>query len=97
MKGLLLRLTWTRRTALCQRQLVLFFGGVIVLLHLNPWGACLAIPILKLSQVLAIGVCHRSQEIIAGNRLTIMALKVEIHSFAEAVFTQKSLIHPNNF
>ena len=62
-------------------------------LHLHPWRTRLTVPMLKLTQIPAVRIGHRHSKIIAGHCLTIVACKVQIHSFAKAIDSQKRLIH----
>ena len=56
----------------------------------------MAIPILKLSQVFAVCISHRHQEIIAGHCLPIMALEIQIHTLTETIPTKQGLVHPDH-
>ena len=72
------------RAALRKSQAVGVLLRVVVLADGQARRACLAVPALELAQVGTVGVLHRLDKVVAGHRLAIMALEVQVAALAEA-------------
>ena len=83
--------------ALGERQHILLAGLVVMFLHLHSGRSCLAVPVFKLSEIASICISHCRQEILAGNRLAIMALEIQIHTFSKAINAKQGLVHTHHF
>ena len=59
-------------------------------------GTGLMVPALELAQIGSVGIGHRRHEIVAGHRLTIVALEIKIHAAPETVPAKQGLDHPNH-
>ena len=56
----------------------------------------LSVPPLELRQVHAVGVRHGGAEVVARDRLPVVALEIEIHPLAESGRAEKGVVHPND-
>ena len=68
-----------------------------VLTHCHHRRTGLAIPPLKGTEILPIGIGHGINKIVAGDGLAVMALKIQIHAFSEPGFTQHAIEHADHF
>ena len=57
----------------------------------------MAVPQSKLIKIDAVCVCHCGTEIIAGYRLTVVALEIQLHAFLKALFSEQGVIHAHDF
>ena len=64
--------------------------------HVELGRASLGIPGLEGCQVGAVSVGHRGEEIVAGDRLSVVPLEVEVHSLPESVLTEQGLVHADD-
>lgn len=58
-------------------------------LALGRWKGC---ALAHEREVLAIGIGHGSQEVVAGDRLTVMSVEVQVHALPEPVLAQQRLV-----
>ena len=57
----------------------------------------LAIPAAEMGQIDVGSVFHRLDKIIAGRGATVVAFKIELHSFLEILFAQQGMQHADHF
>mmetsp|Transcript_7949 Transcript_7949/g.20222 ORF Transcript_7949/g.20222 Transcript_7949/m.20222 type:complete len:521 (-) Transcript_7949:649-2211(-) len=81
---------------LLARQAVRLVGGRVGAYDGEGRRAGLAVPLGQVLQWEVVGVSHGGEEVVAGDRLPIVALKVEVHALAEALLAQHGLIQPDH-
>ena len=92
--GLLVRLPRRRRAALPDVDVE---GAVPPsALHAEQRGAGLGVPKPKLPQIGVVGVLHRLHEVLGGDGLAVVAVKVEVGAFAEALPSDQALRHAHH-
>ena len=57
----------------------------------------LAVPVSKLSEFQPVGIFHRFEPVVGGDCLPIVSLKIKLHTFLEALFTENGVKHSNYF
>ena len=97
MKRFLIRLARRRRTGLAHSQAVAAGGNIVGIADRQFRCSRLMIPTPKLAEIRVICISHRSYKIIAGHRLTIVTLEVEIHTAPEAIRAEQGLDHADHF
>ena len=70
---------------------------VIVARDIEHRCARLIVPGAQLVKIAIVGISHGRKEIIRGDRLTIMAFKVEFQAIFESLFAEQGLVHANHF
>ncbi len=100
-EGLLARLAGRGGAALRQCQRVAAGVGVIAATGMQHRRAGLAVPALELRQqgaqrAAGVGVGHGLREVVAGDGLAVVALKVQIHAAPEALAAQQGLDHAHH-
>ncbi len=92
----LFTLTRGGRATLLKIQGIGIGCGIIFRSHPNNRGASLFIPAAELSEVAATGIFHCADKLLNSDCLTIMAIKIQICSFAIGLSTQQAVIHAHN-
>ncbi len=80
-----------------ERHRVTTLRGIVSGFHRHARRTSLAVPALVLREVAAVRVGHRVTEVVAGHRLAVVALEVQVHAFAKTVAAEQRLIHPHDF
>ena len=86
-----------RLAALAQRKRVGARGRVVMAFDCHDWCTGLAVPVAELREIAAVGIGHGGTEIVAGDRLTIVALEVQVHALSEAIAAKQGLVHAHDF
>ncbi len=97
MKICLVILTRRSRTKLTESQCKTLIDGIIVRFNRKLGSASLLIPTFELTQINVIGILNRFNEIIRGNSLPIMSVKIEIRAFSKAFLANQRLDHAHDF
>src|ERR1700761_2162533 len=66
-------------------------------LHIEDWRSCLVVPEHELLEIDLVGVSHGFYEIIAGDRLAIVAFYIKRHAFLKALAAYHGLDHAYDF
>ena len=90
------RLAGCRRRRLPHGQAVLAFLRVKVILDGKSGCAGLAVPAAKRGEIAAGAGLHRLDEILAGDRLVVMALDVDFHALLKGVFADQCVDHADH-
>ncbi len=91
------RLTGRGCEGLCETDGVSFFCRIKTEARFNLWCARLIIPERKLREVLAGDIGKNFDEVFNGCSIAIMALKIEIHTFAEQFGADDRSDHTHHF
>ena len=84
------------RADLIEVQAVFAARRVILAGDAQARGTGLAVPALELAEIGAVGVFQRLDEVIAGHRLTIMPLKIQVGALAKALLAQQRVQHAHH-
>ena len=94
---MLLRLLRSGWAALAKLQAIAIGRSVIAFTDFKTWRTRLTVPTLELSQFDAVGLFHRTDKIVTGHGLTIMALEVQVAAFAKTFGTDQGANHAHHF
>ena len=95
-QGLLLRLARRRRSGLRDRESVGASARVVVAAHPEPGRAGLGVPATELRQIPAGGRLHGGDEVLAGDRLAVVALEVDLHAALERRLADQRMQHADH-
>ena len=94
---LLARLPGCGRRVLREGQRVAAVGHIEVTLGPQPGRASLAIPAHEEVEIGAIGLGHALDELVAGDRLTVVVAEVQIHAVAKTLAAEQGVQHADDF
>ncbi len=96
-EGCLRQLPGGDRRVLRHLQAVDLRAGIVRAADIEYRRAGLAVPAPKLREIDRGGILHGLREIVAGDRLPVVALEIQVHALAEAVGSQQRVLHADDF
>ncbi len=95
-QGLLVRLARRWRSGLRDRESIGASARVVAAAHPEPGRARLGVPATELRQIPAGGRLHGGDEVLAGDRLAVVALEVDLHAALERRLAEERMQHADH-